>query len=625
MQSEPVKRVILIVVCILLFSLASEAKDKQEWEEAIMTVYKNDQLTDSLKIVEIGNMTFDYCMYFRIMDEEMLNKYMGLMLPLIREQQSDNLRVFLYKPLFYVTTDPEDRKSFIGQYTGFVTNSTEPLIRFEGWMLLARGNMGEAIALNYLHNAQNEVKNSTDKVKQSEVNQYIAFYYSIHGNHASQLKYALRAAEQAERSGDAWQIVSTLKDLGAAYYEDPENRYVDQAFETYSKAQSLFAEKIGNKKAKLSYADEFLNMEILVTLGSIYQNKGQMGNAVNALEEALQIALAHRAVETQAFCHKELGILYKSLNNYSKAEEHYLKTEQLLEDSNLTTTESSHIEYEVQLQLATLYQKTRHFKEAAAYYEKGIGNYRRMFDEEIMNENQRLTAYYEAKKQEEDIAGLKTIVELKESQKYFYYGIAFFLILIFCLVYRLYHYKITVVKQQKEQLKGEVALLELDRSKAELQARLKQEESEQLQQKLTTGDELLEHKNNVIDDLKGFVTNHSELREYKSQIENILMQQNRIESNVDEIKSSLQDVPIDLYVRLQKQASNKLTPLDLKYCRLIYLKTPSKEMSEFLFVDPKTIRVNKYRLKQKLGLGKDDDLCVFIENIIPIQTKAPGE
>ncbi len=89
---------------------------------------------------------------------------------------------------------------------------------------------------------------------------------------------------------------------------------------------------------------------------------------------------------------------------------------------------------------------------------------------------------------------------------------------------------------------------------------------------------------------------------------------------MDEIKTGLQDVPLDFYVRLQKQADNRLTPLDLKYCRLIYLRTSSKEMAEQLFVDLKTIRVNKYRLKQKLKLGKEDDLQHFISTII-IQTE----
>jgi len=38
-------------------------------------------------------------------------------------------------------------------------------------------------------------------------------------------------------------------------------------------------------------------------------------------------------------------------------------------------------------------------------------------------------------------------------------------------------------------------------------------------------------------------------------------------------------------------------------------------MADILQVDPKTIRVTKYRLKQKLGLNTEDDLSTFIEGM----------
>lgn len=615
MINKPVIRVLIIISCFFLISLSLKANEKQKWNEQMMTIYRNDLLSDSLKIVQIADLTFDYCVYYRVMDEDVLNQYLNLMLPLISEHNNNDLKVYLYRPLFFVSAEPEDEQALMEQYAGFIKNSTNPLIRYDGWMIMARTNMDKAIALNYLFNALNEVKDNKYRREQAEANQYISYYYSIQANYANQLKYALRSVELAKESGNIRQQVASWKELGAAYYEDPANNSIDQSLEAYTNARNLFNEKI--KIGKTDFKDDLLYMEVLVTLGSIYQSKNQLSQALNAFEETLQIALTYGVIETQAFCNKELGTIYQTLRNYQKAESHYLKTEQLIEESDIKTIESLHIEYEIQLQLAGLYRETGHYKESVTYYKEGIHNYRRMFDEEIMNENQRLSAYYEARKQEEDIAGLKTIVELKERQKYYYYGIAFILLLILLAIIRLYHYKIKATKQLEKQLKGEVALLELDRSKAELQANLKQKESELLQEKLTVGDELLEHKNRVLENLKKFISTHSELNEYKGQIENILLQQNRIESNVDSIKTGLQDVPIDFYVRLQRQADNKLTPLDLKYCRLIYLQTPSKEMAEQLFVDQKTIRVNKYRLKQKLKLGKEEDLQIFINNIIP--------
>lgn len=618
MQYEVIKKIVLIIIgCAFLVPCDLAANVKQEWNEKVMEIYTDDQLNDSLKIIGIANLTFDYCVYFRIMDEEVLQQYLSLLLPLVRKHNSSDLKVYLYRPVLHLSSDSESWAVLQEKYEGFIRESTDPLVRFKGWMIMAKANIDENVALNYLFNALNEVKDARFKKEQAEANQYISFYYSLQGNHSSQLKYALTSLELARQSGDVHQLVASLKDLGAAYYEDPSQGFNDEALEAYNEARKLLEETIKVGEMNVRSFDNLLYMEVLVTLGSIYRTTKQEIPAIKYLDAALYIASQNGFIETEAFCHKELGILRQSQKSYQKAETHYLTAKRLMEGYAFNTVESNHIEYEIQLQLASLYQETGHYKAAVTYYRAGIENYRRMFDEEMMNENQRVSAYYEARKQEEDIASLKAIVELKEKQKYYYWGIATALFIILLMVFRLYYIKIKTVRQRDEQLKNEAAMLELDRSRAELDARLKQEEAEQLQQKLLVGDELLEHKNRILDNLKQFIAGHSELTQYKREISNILMQQNRIESNMDGIKTELKDVPIDFYVRLQKHAGNKLTPLDLKYCRLIYLDTPSKEMAGLLFVDPKTIRVNKYRLKQKLNLGREDDLYAFISNIIP--------
>jgi len=53
----------------------------------------------------------------------------------------------------------------------------------------------------------------------------------------------------------------------------------------------------------------------------------------------------------------------------------------------------------------------------------------------------------------------------------------------------------------------------------------------------------------------------------------------------------------------------------IKRIHLSFFKKLS-ELANPLKADPKTVRVTKYRLKQKMGLGKDEDLKIFIQNII---------
>ena len=84
---------------------------------------------------------------------------------------------------------------------------------------------------------------------------------------------------------------------------------------------------------------------------------------------------------------------------------------------------------------------------------------------------------------------------------------------------------------------------------------------------------------------------------------------------MDEFKQAMNGVPLDFYVHLQKAAGNKLTSLDMKYCRLLYLNTATQDIAELLSVEPKTVRMQKYRLKQKLNLEKEDDLYTFISEL----------
>lgn len=60
---------------------------------------------------------------------------------------------------------------------------------------------------------------------------------------------------------------------------------------------------------------------------------------------------------------------------------------------------------------------------------------------------------------------------------------------------------------------------------------------------------------------------------------------------------------------------SKLTNQDLRYAAYIYLNMDNLQIANVLKADPKTVRMTKYRLKQKIGLGKEEDLQAFIQNL----------
>ena len=64
-----------------------------------------------------------------------------------------------------------------------------------------------------------------------------------------------------------------------------------------------------------------------------------------------------------------------------------------------------------------------------------------------------------------------------------------------------------------------------------------------------------------------------------------------------------------------EKSVQKLTSLDLKYCAAIHSKLNTKQISMLFSVEPESVRMSKYRIKQKLNLDKDDDLELFLTEI----------
>ncbi|MCX2679810.1 LuxR C-terminal-related transcriptional regulator [Galbibacter sp. EGI 63066] len=95
----------------------------------------------------------------------------------------------------------------------------------------------------------------------------------------------------------------------------------------------------------------------------------------------------------------------------------------------------------------------------------------------------------------------------------------------------------------------------------------------------------------------------------------MISKSHEVDKSYNEIKTKFAEIRPEFIARLQQKAENKLTRLDLKYCSYILMELTNKEMASKLNVAPKSIRMARYRLKQKLNLQKDENLDKFINNL----------
>jgi hypothetical protein len=145
-----------------------------------------------------------------------------------------------------------------------------------------------------------------------------------------------------------------------------------------------------------------------------------------------------------------------------------------------------------------------------------------------------------------------------------------------------------------------------------------QREKEQTQKELMNSVLHLEKKNEILNELKEKLLEQN--KDNQSTIHNSIFKTIDaglvVDDDFDKFKNNFNSIYPEFFEKLQQKANHTLTQLDLKYCGFILMKVTNKEMAMQMNVEPKSIRMARYRIKQKLQLSKEDDLDHFIHHAI---------
>ena len=169
-----------------------------------------------------------------------------------------------------------------------------------------------------------------------------------------------------------------------------------------------------------------------------------------------------------------------------------------------------------------------------------------------------------------------------------------------------------LVDQQKTAAELRAQLKEAEAIRLQTEQVLLKERENRLQKEVMAGTLQIEEKNELLELLSGKVDTESHLS-FEQQIKRILNQQRKMDKDFEEHKTDFFETNPAFFERLQQQANQSLTRLDLKYCSYMLMGLSNKEVSARLGIEPKSVRMSRYRIKQKLGLGKDDDLNLFLQ------------
>ncbi|RYF87209.1 MAG: hypothetical protein EOO03_10880 [Chitinophagaceae bacterium] len=482
-------------------------------------------------------------------------------------------------------------------------------------------------------------------------------YYKLYGNHAelndlpNEDKYARLCLATALKSNNAEAICLAWQAMASNYtdqYEAGNNKLLlDSALYAGKQSLQVFKQQEDYIILQSQFAIVALNIASLY-----YLNIKPL--QADSMKHYLQLAMVsgnknnNTAVQVNSLA--MLSHYQRQQGNMAGAESSLLQAKQIAENVKVKEHAVLHRLY---LSLSEFYEETGHYQNALQYYKQSKDAFATLNNVQKQADIHLLEAQFNMEKKEQALYNMTQKATFRMKQIYLYIGIIILAFAGLLFMFRSYNYRLkySIKKQQLLQTEKEEASLlaklqeeerarlYLQKQDAELRAQLHQEhvklkteeaarlaaeaqliqtQKEQLQKELLAGALHLEHKNDMLQNLKEKLQTEQISGKATRQLHKIINEEIRLDEDFENLKTELKDVHPQFFSRIQQHSKQKLTALDLKYCAYISMKLSTKQMALLLHVEPTSIRMNKYRIKQKMGLAKEDDLESFIARLSEI-------
>lgn len=537
-------------------------------------------------------------------------------------------------------------------------------------LVVAYANLADAFLLkqdyeksnHYLNEAKNLVENTSSIIDD-------AYYYHIRGRifyrkqqNEDAIKYLYESIKILEKLPNQDIMLAYnyyyLADIHAKIriYSDDYRKYIQQNIKYALKtnnlqlilmsyaAQSLFYETAYNKFGKKEDLDSlFTNSEKLLKLVNENVGKGLVSNRIfiiyynnmatyinnynyrnyskyerakiaeDYIKKGIDIAIKDKTHhDLLGYCYLTYGEIQTNLGNEGLVETYFLKAYDIVNEYG---TDNLFVRRIISRYLSDFYKKKGNYNLALDYKTEELNFSKESYDQLIDDKKKYLEAYYNFEQQNQKIE------QLEEKNSFYRKQVVMYIVLIVLAIVGIIFLTYTLVYRAKIN-KQKTELLEAEKQEAELtlqleikeKARLKAEQEllalqqEQLHKKALATSLKLEKKNTLINELKSKVNPNVNL--------NLLLKQDKLtDDDFNEIQNIVEEVHPNFYKKLNSISAKKLTNQDLKYAAYIYLNMSNAQIANVLKVDVNTVRMTKYRLKQKLGIDKEVDLQQFIQNL----------
>jgi tetratricopeptide (TPR) repeat protein/DNA-binding CsgD family transcriptional regulator len=395
-------------------------------------------------------------------------------------------------------------------------------------------------------------------------------------------------------------IASSINNIATIYYETGAYAKAKTYYQNYLE----FALKIGDKRG----------------LAGVYSNLGNISASEKKVEEAIEYYTKANDLfvrigdkENTAMTFINLGGFHYKQKNYKKANQYYIQGKDAAE-------KSSSLPYRVQAHkgLADTYFQLKKYELSHSNFNEYIKAKDSLFNKDVSEKVAFYQEQYEAEKKAKEIQVLKTETVQKDkdiavSKLYRNWAIVFSVLLIITLLLLFNRYKMKRkgFKLKEDLLKKEkkAANLEVELQKNKLE--LKAVELSSVTMNSFQKNELLLNLGNKLNALKDADIPKSTVI---NELENLVKHGLNLDDNWSTFQKHFNNVHPNFFKVLNTEFPN-LTNNDLKSCAYIRMNLSSKEVSILTNIEPKSVKMHRYRLKKKLELTKEDDLKNFLFSV----------
>ena len=450
-------------------------------------------------------------------------------------------------------------------------------------------------------------------------------------------KYSRKALELSYESKNQINIANALTGwalflVNSAEQKSPADlNLLKTAEKDYLKAIAIFEDEKKKGNISFSYGRTCLNLTSLY-LYHFFETKPE--KILEYLKKTEEVCLKYNVPMQLMVMYGQQAQFYTNLNDIPNIEKVLKKVEQNIAENPKISSRYYTLLYKNYMDLAEI-------KNDFPSYRKYFGLYNNALMEMIEKENRtkeyNASVRFETEKKSQEIQLLRDNLESRKKINSLYIALLIFVFFTLLFMLRSYHFRqksyiktnLLLQKANEEaallsKIKEEeamIALLESELKEKELQIanqekKLNEQEKIKLQQELMTNNLQLEKKNEVLKDIQNKL---SVMKTEKSTdiktISKTIDKSMEVDDEFELLKTNLKNTNPVFFSTLQEKASGTLTKLDFKYCGYIKLGMSTKEIANHMNIETQSMRMARYRIKQKLNLDRETDLDSYITSV----------